>query len=80
MHVVPLDRRVGAQHVALNMGNPKPDLPLQLHYALFEDSGGYVLKPKEMLQKTLQVTETVTSYRIGYDCAIELQQKLEAAM
>ena len=38
----------GAQHVALNLGNAEPDLPVQLHFALFEDTGGYVLKPREM--------------------------------
>ena len=36
----------GGHSVALNMC--KVDLPLQLHYALFDGSGGYVLKPKEM--------------------------------
>jgi len=36
----------GAQSVALNMSNN--DLPVQLHYALFKGSGGYVLKPAEM--------------------------------
>jgi len=38
----------GSQHVALNLCNDQPDLPAQLHFALFEDSGGYVLKPSEM--------------------------------
>mmetsp|Transcript_10776 Transcript_10776/g.28272 ORF Transcript_10776/g.28272 Transcript_10776/m.28272 type:complete len:609 (+) Transcript_10776:1-1827(+) len=37
---------VGAQSVALNMSNV--DLALHLHYALFDGSGGYVLKPSEM--------------------------------
>ena len=36
----------GAHHVALNMCNN--DLPLQLQFALFNGSGGYVLKPHEM--------------------------------
>jgi len=36
----------GAQCVALNMSNN--DLPLQLHYALFKGSRGFVLKPSEM--------------------------------
>ena len=36
----------GAHSVALNMSNP--DLAAQLHFALFDGSGGYVLKPKEM--------------------------------
>jgi len=36
----------GAQSVALNMSNN--DLPVQLHFALFKGSGGYVLKPLEM--------------------------------
>ncbi|EOD23754.1 hypothetical protein EMIHUDRAFT_116213 [Emiliania huxleyi CCMP1516] len=41
--------RTGAQHVALNLCNTVPDLPAQLHYALFEDTGGYVLKPEAMV-------------------------------
>ena len=36
----------GAQSVALNMSNN--DLPVQLHFALFNGSSGYVLKPPEM--------------------------------
>lgn len=36
----------GAHSVALNMSNN--DLPLQLHFALFKGSGGYVLKPIAM--------------------------------
>jgi len=36
----------GAHCVALNMSNN--DLPLQLHYALFDGTAGYLLKPKEM--------------------------------
>jgi len=36
----------GAHAVALNMSNN--DLPVQLHFALFKGSGGYVLKPDEM--------------------------------
>lgn len=36
----------GAQYVALNMC--EVDLPVQLHFALFHGSGGYVLKPAEM--------------------------------
>lgn len=36
----------GSQLVALNMSNN--DLPLHLHFALFNGSGGYVLKPLEM--------------------------------
>ena len=35
----------GAQHVALNM--TRCDLPVQLHFALFKGSGGFVLKPHE---------------------------------
>ena len=38
----------GCQHVSLNLCNDEPDLPAQLHFALFEDTGGYVLKPSEM--------------------------------
>eukprot|EP00966_Prymnesium_polylepis_P236939 5479751-Prymnesium_polylepis.3 len=38
---------VGAQSVALNMSNN--DLPLHLHFALFNGSNGFVLKPREML-------------------------------
>jgi len=37
----------GCQHVALNMSNV--DLPNQLHFALFHGSGGFLLKPPEML-------------------------------
>ena len=40
--------KTGAQHVALNMCNPAPDVPAQLHFALFEGTGGYVRKPREM--------------------------------
>ena len=36
----------GAQSVALNMSNV--DLPVQLHFALFDGCGGYILKPLEM--------------------------------
>jgi len=42
----------GMQHVALNMTNV--DIPAQLHYALFNGSGGFVLKPLEMLGGGLQ--------------------------
>eukprot|EP00966_Prymnesium_polylepis_P005326 122681-Prymnesium_polylepis.1 len=38
---------VCAHSVALNMSNV--DLPLQLHYALFNGTGGYIVKPPEML-------------------------------
>ena len=38
---------VGAHSVALNMSDN--DLPLHLHFALFNGSGGYVIKPPEML-------------------------------
>ena len=40
----------GAQHVCINMSprNGTVDLPVQLHFALFKGSGGYVLKPAEM--------------------------------
>lgn len=37
----------GAQSVALNFSNI--DLPLKLHFALFHGSGGFVLKPPEMV-------------------------------
>ena len=37
----------GAQSVALNMSNV--DLPVQLHFALFDGCEGYLLKPPEML-------------------------------
>jgi hypothetical protein len=36
----------GTQHVALNMSNT--DLAIQLHFALFKGSGGFVLKPPRM--------------------------------
>ncbi|KAL1527507.1 hypothetical protein AB1Y20_008897 [Prymnesium parvum] len=36
----------GVGHVALNMSNN--DLPVQLHFALFAGTGGYVLKPHGM--------------------------------
>ncbi|KAL1522821.1 hypothetical protein AB1Y20_017790 [Prymnesium parvum] len=42
---------VGAQSVTLNMC--QNDLPVQLHHALFYGSGGYVLKPQEMLTHTM---------------------------
>eukprot|EP00966_Prymnesium_polylepis_P227203 5257485-Prymnesium_polylepis.1 len=42
---------VGAHSVALNKSNV--DLPLQLHYALFNKTDGYVLKPPEMLSRGL---------------------------
>ena len=35
-----------AQSVALNMSNG--DLPVQLHFALFNSSSGYIIKPPEM--------------------------------
>lgn len=38
----------GVQSVTLNMCKIN-DLPVQLHYALFDRSGGYVLKPRGML-------------------------------
>ena len=41
----------GAQSVALNMSNV--DLPVQCHFAWFEGSAGYVLKPPEMRGKSL---------------------------
>jgi len=37
----------GAHSIALNMSNC--DLPLHLHFALFNGSGGFVLKPAEMV-------------------------------
>eukprot|EP00966_Prymnesium_polylepis_P047997 1111329-Prymnesium_polylepis.2 len=36
----------GAQNVALNMSNV--DLAVQVHFALFHGSAGFVLKPREM--------------------------------
>jgi len=39
----------GAHSVALNMSNN--DLPLQLHFALFDRFGGFLLKPSEMREK-----------------------------
>jgi len=47
---------VGAQSVALNMSNN--DLAMQLHYALFNGSGGYVLKPLEMSGAYLSATRS----------------------
>ena len=44
----------GAQNVALNMSNN--DLPVQLHFALFNGSSGYVLKPPEMRPKPSAAT------------------------
>jgi len=40
----------GAQNVALNMSNN--DVPVQLHFALFKHSAGFVLKPREMCVRT----------------------------
>jgi hypothetical protein len=47
----PIDRALhpaadSAHSVALNMSNV--DLPLTLHFALFNGSGGFTLKPQEM--------------------------------
>mmetsp|Transcript_42418 Transcript_42418/g.124226 ORF Transcript_42418/g.124226 Transcript_42418/m.124226 type:complete len:771 (+) Transcript_42418:1-2313(+) len=39
----------GSQSVALNMSNN--DLAVQLHFALFDSTGGYKLKPCEMLNR-----------------------------
>eukprot|EP00966_Prymnesium_polylepis_P250016 5779623-Prymnesium_polylepis.1 len=36
----------GAQHVCLNFSDT--DTAVELHFALFDARGGYVLKPKEM--------------------------------
>jgi hypothetical protein len=46
---------VGAQSVALNMSNN--DLAVQLHFSLFNDSGGYLLKPVEMWQSHRDATD-----------------------
>jgi len=43
----------GAQNVALNYSNV--DVALQVDFALFKGSGGFVLKPPEMLRETLDV-------------------------
>ena len=41
----------GAQSIALNMSpiNGRMDMAVQLHFALFNSTAGYVLKPPEML-------------------------------
>ena len=39
----------GAQSVALNMSNN--DISVQLHFALFEGTAGYLLKPREMMSR-----------------------------
>ena len=41
----------GAQNVCLNFSDN--DLAVQLHFALFDGSGGYVLKPPEMRRGAL---------------------------
>jgi len=46
----------GAQSVALNMSNN--DIPLQLHFALFKGSDGFVLKPSEMLSAPMEADWT----------------------
>ena len=46
----------GCQHVAMNMSTV--DLPIHFHFALFHGSGGYVLKPPEMLDAGPQTAET----------------------
>mmetsp|Transcript_34887 Transcript_34887/g.96346 ORF Transcript_34887/g.96346 Transcript_34887/m.96346 type:complete len:737 (-) Transcript_34887:487-2697(-) len=53
----------GAQSVALNMS--KPDLPVQLHFALFKGSAGYVLKPPVMLDtdQSIRTSNPVSSSR-----------------
>mmetsp|Transcript_54109 Transcript_54109/g.160504 ORF Transcript_54109/g.160504 Transcript_54109/m.160504 type:complete len:614 (+) Transcript_54109:2410-4251(+) len=45
----------GAQSVALNMSNV--DLPVQLHFALFDACGGYILKPLEMRTDSILANE-----------------------
>jgi len=64
--------RAGVQMAALNMQTN--DLPVQLHHALFRDSGGYVLKPAALrtLKKlpppaTAASTDPTTPARKGCD-------------
>jgi len=44
----------GAQSVALNMSNT--DLPVQLHFALFDGCKGFLLKPPAMLASSTRLT------------------------
>jgi len=46
----------GSQSVALNMSNN--DLPVQLHFALFNGSNGFVLKPPAMVSAVVSPRET----------------------
>ena len=53
----------GAHHVALNMSSDI-DLAVRVHFALFEGSRGYVLKPHEM-RGLLHQKDTDTVDRAG---------------
>jgi len=56
----------GAHLVALNFS--EPDLAVQLHFALFDASGGFLLKPSEMLSGPQQ-TEDANSPRRSSNAA-----------
>jgi len=56
----------GAQHVALNMSNN--DLPLQLHYALFNKTDGYQLKPREMREELAALEQAWPPPRDSLSC------------
>jgi len=63
----------GAQSICLNMSNN--DVALQLHFALFKGSRGYVLKPSAMCARTFedhQVAEEEDSEMIFWPTAREM--------
>ena len=57
----------GAQSIALNMSpiEGRVDLAVQLHFALFDGSGGYVLKPPEMRSRFPWEEKDSTTPRLG---------------
>jgi hypothetical protein len=56
----------GAQSVALNFSNN--DVPVQLHFALFNASTGYVLKPVEMRHAAEDVSSRSSLCVVGAPC------------
>eukprot|EP00966_Prymnesium_polylepis_P177433 4109105-Prymnesium_polylepis.1 len=59
----------GAQTVALNFSNN--DLPMQLHFAMFNRTGGYVLKPPTMLcEPSRRPTLLTATFSPSSDCAL----------
>lgn len=60
----------GAHSVALNMSNN--DLPLQLHFALFDRFGGYLLKPSEMREEMRDLCHPPLSTRLSTRPSVRL--------